>query len=117
MASYDFGIRAISPALTTPHVLGFGAAPTFNCFEVWNGPTNASMLFKVGPEGDVIMGNNSGGSIATDASHGFFGLRTCAGAPTGTPDDLGTTQAAMVYDRTNHRLYIYLGAWRSVALS
>lgn len=50
-------------------------------------------------------------AIATNATDGFLYIPTCAGTPTGTP----TTQTGrfpLVYDSTNHKLYIYDGGWK-----
>ncbi|MCB0128689.1 MAG: hypothetical protein KDE58_40770 [Caldilineaceae bacterium] len=59
----------------------------------------------------------SGAALDTTATLGFAYLPTCAGAPTGTPELVPTGAVASVYDTTNNRLYVYNGAWKSVALS
>lgn len=56
----------------------------------------------------------SGGVLATTATTGFIMLPTCAGAPTGVPTN---GNGAVVYDTTNNKLYVYNGAWKSVALT
>jgi hypothetical protein len=52
-----------------------------------------------------------GQQLALDATVGFLGLPTCAGAPTGVPSRNG----AMVYDTTNNRIYVYNGGWKKTA--
>ena len=52
--------------------------------------------------------------VPVAAKDGFTVLPSCAGTPTGTPRDKGST----VYDTTNNKLYIWTGtAWKSVTLS
>lgn len=68
--------------------------------------------FYVSKNGSTVTGRELGKS-ATD---GFLYIPTVAGAPEGTP----TTQSgrvALVYDKTNNKLYLYNGAWKSVALT
>jgi hypothetical protein len=55
-------------------------------------------------------------ALATTATSGFLYVPTCAGVPTGVPaTETGT--AALAYDTTNNRLYVYNGAWKMVALA
>lgn len=49
-------------------------------------------------------------ALATSATDGFLYIPTCAGTPTGVPT-AQTGTVAMVYDTTNHRLYVYDGGW------
>ena len=60
--------------------------------------------------GNVVCGN---AAIATTATNGFLYIPSCAGIPTGIPTT-NTGRAAMVYDSTNNRMYVYNGAWRSM---
>ena len=128
MATYNFGIVAFQPVNTASHVLGFTAAkasPVGSCLEVWDGPQNTDCVFAVRSNaldqavGDLIMGNpRVPADIATTAARGFLSIRTCAGPPTGAPGDLSAGgNAGLVYDRTNHALYIWNGSWRSVAVT
>lgn len=56
-------------------------------------------------------------ALATTATEGFMHVQSCAGTPTGVPASIPTGQIPMVYDSTNHRIYAYSGAWRSVAVA
>jgi hypothetical protein len=58
--------------------------------------------------GSVVVGS---GALATNATTGFLYIPTCAGTPSGTPA-AQTGTVAIVYDTTNHKLYIYDGAWK-----
>jgi hypothetical protein len=61
---------------------------------------------------DVQVG--SGSDLANNVDNGFLDISFMSGAPTGT----SIQTAAMVFDRTNNKLYIYNGsAWKSVALT
>lgn len=54
--------------------------------------------------------------LATSATDGFLYVPTCAGTPTGVP----TTQtgtAALVYDTTAHKLWVYDSGWKGIGLS
>jgi len=122
MATFDYGIKAIHPGTAQAHILGFGAAQSatgaIDSLQVWGGPTSASQVFAVHPSGEVRMGTSSSASLATTATRGFLGITSCAGVPTGIPADLSATHAGLIYDRTNHKLYINLaGTWRSVAVT
>jgi hypothetical protein len=69
----------------------------------------------IGADGsDVVLGTGRG--IATSASRGFVYIGATTGAPTGTPQQYGVTNP-LVYDRTNKRLWIYDGGWRSAAFT
>jgi len=49
--------------------------------------------------------------LATNATDGFAYIPTCAGAPTGTPT-AHTGGVAIVWDTTNHKFWVYDGAWK-----
>jgi len=52
------------------------------------------------------------GTLATNATNGFFYVPNCAGAPTGTPTAISGF-IPIVVDSTNHKLYFYSGgSWR-----
>lgn len=74
---------------------------------------SANNLLAIFETGSMVHGNDG---LATNATDGFFYIRSGAGAPSGTPTDF-SNRVAMYYDRSNHELYIYSGAWRSVALT
>jgi hypothetical protein len=59
---------------------------------------------------NAVLGS---GAIATTATAGFLYIPTCAGVPTGVPDDY-SGRSPIVVDSTNNRLYFYSnGAWRN----
>jgi hypothetical protein len=63
---------------------------------------------------NVVVGT---GELANNATAGFFYIPTTTdNVPSGTPTAY-TGRVPMVYDDTNHALYIYSGSWRSVALT
>lgn len=53
------------------------------------------------------------GPLATTATTGFFYIPSCPGTPTGVPV-ASVGLAPMVWDSTNHLLYVYDGSWRAV---
>lgn len=55
-------------------------------------------------------------ALATNATDGFLYIPTCAGTPTGAPTAF-TGRAAMIYDTTNNKWWIYNGSWRGVVLT
>lgn len=62
---------------------------------------------------DMSVGGKAS-ALATDATHGFLFIPTCAGTPTGVP----TTRAghvAFVFDTSNNKLYVYDGGWIGTA--
>lgn len=89
------------------------------------GTTRATGLYIDGPTGGttnralwVTSGSVSiGGANATGATSGHLSIPTSAGAPTGVPADPATGTVALQFDTTNNRLYVYDGAWLSVALA
>lgn len=60
-----------------------------------------------GTNGSTAFGN---AALATDATRGFLMIPSCAGTPTGTPADIPTGQAPIVYDSTNKKLCVWDGA-------
>jgi hypothetical protein len=60
--------------------------------------------------GNIVPGT---AAIATNATDGFLYLPTCAGAPSGLPTAY-TGRYPMVYDSTDHAIYIYDGGWLHV---
>jgi hypothetical protein len=69
-----------------------------------------------GTPGNVVL-NGGGAALSTSATGGFTCIPTCAGTPTGTPAGIPTGTAAMVYDTTNNKLWVYNGAWKGVTLA
>ncbi len=60
-----------------------------------------------GTDGSVAFND---AALATDATRGFLMIPSCAGTPTGTPADIPTGQAPIVYDSTNKKLAVWDGA-------
>lgn len=57
-----------------------------------------------------------GAALATTATTGHVWIPSCAGAATGAASAPFTNAAAMVYDRTNNKIYVRCGGtWRSTA--
>jgi hypothetical protein len=54
------------------------------------------------------------GELATTATSGFMYVPTCAGTPTGVPAGTPSGFMPLVWDSTNHALYVYDGSWRKV---
>lgn len=69
-----------------------------------------------GTDGSVAFND---AALATNATKGFVMIPSCAGTPTGTPADIPTGQAPLVYDSTNKKLCVWDGAaWvQTAALS
>ena len=70
-------------------------------------------VVSVDPKGNRTLGL---GLLVTTATDGFPYLPTCAGTPTGVPT-AQTGFAAAVYDTTAHKLWIYDGGWKFVAMT
>jgi len=77
----------------------------------WTGtdaaPTVLTQRMDIDYLGNVAIGT---AAIATDATDGFLYIPSCAGTPTGTPTTK-TGRVPLVYDSTNHILYLYDGSW------
>jgi hypothetical protein len=112
-----FGISAIHPSASRAHIFGHASAPTGRIFEIWKGASNTANPFWVHSGGDVISAPITSPAIATNATNGFFFIRSGNGPATGTPANYVTGRVPLYYDYANHRIYIYHGAWRSVTLS
>jgi hypothetical protein len=81
------------------------------------GSTSQPILIQ--PSSNNIAIGGTGGlmtALATDATAGFVGIPTTAGAPTGTPAQAASGAAYLVYDTTNEKLCRYFnGAWKCTA--
>lgn len=64
---------------------------------------------------NLVLGG--GAALATNATAGHVMIPTCAGTPTGVPTNSGAGQAAIIYDTTANKLWIYNGGWRSAAFA
>lgn len=60
----------------------------------------------------LISGSPNTAALATTATAGHGYLPTCAGTPTGVPAAI-TGFAAMIYDTTAHKLWIYDAGWKT----
>jgi hypothetical protein len=70
--------------------------------------TNSTARGKIDANGNFIFGT---AALATNAANGYIYIPTCAGTPTGTPTAV-TGMVPLVYDTTNHKLYVYDGGWK-----
>lgn len=91
---------------------------SYHAGSFWIGTTNGGThrLYVSGTtlvSSSLVIGT---AALATTATDGFLYIPSSAGAPTGTPTAY-TGRVPLHYDSTNNRLYIYNGAWRSVALA
>jgi hypothetical protein len=91
-----------------------------------SGATIDKIQSKVGITTNLELQPNGGGVVVgiataplgTTATRGFFYLPTCAGAPTGVAQTVGTGAVPMVVDTTNSRLYIRIGStWKYASLT
>lgn len=112
-----FGISAFHPSASRAHTFGHASTPSGNIFEIWKGASNSANPFYVHSNGDVLATPISSPAIATDATGGFFWIRSGNGAATGTPTNATTGRVPLYYDYANHKLYAYHGSWRGVTLS
>jgi hypothetical protein len=67
----------------------------------------------VDTNGNVIFNT---AAVATNATNGFIYIATCAGTPTGVPTSY-TGRVPIVYDTTNHKIWVYDTAWKGVVVA
>jgi hypothetical protein len=60
----------------------------------------------------TLVGASNTAALATTATSGHHYVPTCAGTPTGVPAAI-TGFAAIVYDTTAHKLWIYDAGWKT----
>jgi hypothetical protein len=82
---------------------GSGLKASDGAFYIASDLTFSTFDFKITSTGSVITNDVA---LATTATNGFLYIPTCAGAPTGAPT-AQTGTVAIVYDTTDHKLYIY----------
>lgn len=81
--------------------------------EVFPGDT-ALTLYKFDEFGNSFL-NNSGASLATNATDGFLMVPDTSGVPAGTPAHLQTGASPLTIDEANDALYIYTNsAWHQI---
>lgn len=97
----------------SPGVIGATAPSSINSTRLNADPLLNGGNFDVDSAGNVVVGGGLLGGAATDE---FVYIPTVAGNPSGTPTTK-TGSVAMIYDTVNDELFIYNGAWRSVALT
>lgn len=68
----------------------------------------------IDPLGNIIVGAIA--ALATTANDGFLEIPNMAGTPTGAPTAY-TGKSPIVYDTTAHKIWVYSGSWRSVAVA
>lgn len=68
---------------------------------------NTETLFRITHQGSIICATTV---RPTNTTEGFLYIPTCEGTPTGVPTTR-TGTVPLIYDVTNHRLYIYDGGW------
>lgn len=104
----DFLIQRI-PAPNTPMLVE--RSPIINT--IWWRFLSA-LWKRCGEDGnnDIVF---SKGAMPTNSTRGFLIIPTCAGVPTGVPEQLYDGQTAMVYDKTGNKLYVNDGSgWVAV---
>lgn len=116
MATYNFGVVALHPVITSSHVLGFADQKTSGyILQLWSGSSDGSFVAGVDISGGWRAGNPFAESPTTTDGP-FTYLRSINGPPTGTPAGGTNYEAPLVYDRANHKIYAYYGGtWRSTA--
>lgn len=85
------------------------------------GPTDAATINAALwiANGDAVLAG-SGSALATNATSGFPMIPTCAGTPSGTPTQAGTGRAAMIYDTTGKKIWVYdqvATGWKAVGVA
>lgn len=70
--------------------------------------TNNLERARLDSAGNIFLGK---AALVTTATDGFPFISTCAGPPTGVPTGK-TGMVPLIYDSTNHKLYIYDGGWK-----
>jgi len=115
--STQFGRSSQIRALVD-NVPAVGGMPGALYFDVAaSGSVSPIEALRIDSKRNVAVGAAVGGALATTATTGFFYIPTCAGAPTGVPAATYTGLVPMIYDTTNHKFWIYDGAWKGVVLA
>lgn len=64
--------------------------------------------------GNIRLGT---AALATTATNGYVTIPTCAGTPTGVPANVPAGMAALIFDTTGNKFWVYDGGWIGVALA
>jgi len=81
------------------------------------GANTAALRFEIRGNGDIVC-NALNIEPSTSATGAFTWLPTCNGVPTGTPANTYTGAAPVILDRSNNRLYGYMGSsWQNLSPS
>lgn len=114
---YNAGDKFLTTGWASQYAMfGINGAHTFKVSSA-SGTAGAAITWTTGLQvvagGDCLTGTNA--ALATTATAGFLYIPVTNGAPTGTPTNAGVNNAAIVFDRTNNKLYVYDGGWLSTA--
>lgn len=102
-STYGIGMDASDLVLFTDSAQGVSVRST---------SVAGSRVFRARSNGTNQLGI---GAVNTTATDGFPYIPSCAGTPTGVPTTIAG-MVPMVYDSTNHKLYIYDGGWKTTTV-
>lgn len=106
----DAGVIYTGSAISAGFVLGTLAGP-IQMFA--GGGTQLAATLTAGTRPSFVIGNDALTTLATD---GFLYIASTPGVPTGVPTSF-TGRVALAYNTVANTLYVYNGAWRSVAVA
>lgn len=98
---------------TVAGTVSSGVVPATYSFNLWDTAGVEQTVLQLTSKKNVVLGTTA--ALATNATDGFVYVPTCAGTPSGAPTAF-TGKVAMVYDTTNHKLYIYDGGWKTTTV-
>lgn len=117
VAGTEITANSVSIQANAEENWGFGSVAGANLqFHTTNlGTTARTEKMRITGLGNIVLGSIAT-AIPTSATDGFVYLPTATSSVTATPTTQ-TAKVAMYYDTTGNKLYIYNGAWKSVALT
>jgi hypothetical protein len=62
--------------------------------------------------GNIVIGTTN---LPTTSTNGFLWLPTMFGPPTNAPSPSYSSRVCLVFDATNHQIYVYDGTWKKTA--